>query len=118
MLLISLHFAEKLKLELSQRHMAEMDQLSRAHKTQMIAAKMELERAVELKQQKVRECAYCLVGSGVRVITRDVPLQWVIVFWETIQPGSHFLHKDPKIWTNYYYYQIIIIIIQKSFKGV
>ncbi|XP_072029595.1 protein FAM184A-like [Amphiura filiformis] len=46
---------EKLKLELSQRHMAEMDQLSRAHKTQMAAAKMELERAVELKNQKERE---------------------------------------------------------------
>ena len=65
---IPLHVAEKLKLELSQRHMAEMDQLSRAHKTQMVAAKMELERAVELKQQKVREFAQ-LVGNGVKVLT-------------------------------------------------
>ena len=44
---------EKLKLELTQRHMAEMDQLSRTHRTQMAAAKMELERSIEIKSQQV-----------------------------------------------------------------
>ena len=45
--------AEKLKLELTQRQMAEMDQLSRTHRGQMAAAKMELERSIEIKQQQV-----------------------------------------------------------------
>lgn len=46
--------SDKLRLELTQRHSAEMDQLARAHKTQMAAARMELERAIELRQQQVR----------------------------------------------------------------
>ncbi|XP_038046349.1 protein FAM184A-like [Patiria miniata] len=46
---------ERMKLELTQRHIAEMDQLSRAHRTQMAAAKMELERSIEIKQQQERD---------------------------------------------------------------
>ncbi|XP_033125471.1 protein FAM184A-like [Anneissia japonica] len=46
---------EKLKIELSQRHMSEIDQISKAHKQQISAARMELERAVELKQMQDKE---------------------------------------------------------------
>ena len=44
---------ERLRLEMTQRQSAELDQLARAHRTQMAAAKMELDRAIELKQRQV-----------------------------------------------------------------
>ncbi|XP_071948560.1 protein FAM184A-like [Antedon mediterranea] len=46
---------EKLKIELSQRHMAQIDQITKAHRMQISAARMELERAVELKQMHEKE---------------------------------------------------------------
>ncbi|XP_006811612.2 protein FAM184A-like [Saccoglossus kowalevskii] len=45
-------YCEKIKSDFSKRHMGELDQLTRAHKTQMGAVKMELERALELKQRQ------------------------------------------------------------------
>ncbi|XP_063963502.1 protein FAM184A-like [Lytechinus pictus] len=46
---------EKLRLEMTHRQSAELDQLTRAHRTQMSAAKMELDRAIELKQRQERD---------------------------------------------------------------
>nr|XP_054766434.1 protein FAM184A-like [Lytechinus pictus] len=46
---------DKLRLEMTHRQSAELDQLTRAHRTQMSAAKMELDRAIELKQRQERD---------------------------------------------------------------
>ena len=46
-------FTENLRTELQQQHAAELDETSRSHQLQMQAARMELDRAIELSRQKV-----------------------------------------------------------------
>ncbi|XP_013402625.1 protein FAM184A-like [Lingula anatina] len=52
-----IHLSEKetLKSELAHRHAMELEQMNKAHNTQMNAARMELERAIELSKQKERD---------------------------------------------------------------
>lgn len=68
-------FTETLKTELEHKLAMEMEQTQRGHQMQMQAARMELDRAIELTKHKVRilfcELKYC------------IPLL-CYPFWETI----------------------------------
>ena len=46
-------FVENLRTELQQQHASELDETNRSHQLQMQAARMELDRAIELSRQKV-----------------------------------------------------------------
>lgn len=53
---------ENLRTELQQKYSLELDETSRSHQMQLQAARMELERAIELSGQKVFFCFLLFVA--------------------------------------------------------
>ena len=71
MLLITPYYfvlPDALREEMEQQQSQELEENNRAHSQQMMAARMELERAMELSKQKVKFETYCLKGRRLRFV--------------------------------------------------
>ena len=53
-IILSIHLTEKLKADLHLQKESDLEAIKQRHAAEMMAARMELDRAVEISRQKVR----------------------------------------------------------------